>query len=298
MRFDCSLGCLSAEKISWLFDKILSQRLSYKFPIPVTRRQKHVLYYFSTIHPFFFASTQTQKASVSQSPCPHKQTTLSFEATYSISTEWHGGTSKKTDCGAGIYLISPGIWHLWVLFFSPHPPHPVCIQLIQLSASLHHPLDSCQKKFEVSQSEVLKIWGKSRPVKGPGTDQFCALRGTAGEMCISTCTWLHIASGRHLCLPPPPCITLPAHCQITTKSGGTAFRCFTGTRCLMIHNQVRQQKWWMGTVNGTGSIMTGSKNSKLKVSLFDVRRPEVNSKIWLQITDSSTISPCKRWRVE
>lgn len=90
------------------------------------------------------------------------------------------------------------------LVFLPH----FCIDSFQLSLSLHHTWQlSGKKKFEVL-TELLLDLKKSRSEKKGilillcGVDQICALGDTTGEMCICTCTWLHIAWGRHLCIPP------------------------------------------------------------------------------------------------
>lgn len=134
---------------------------------------------------------------------------------------WH----QQTDYSVRIYQIPLGIWHLWVLFFIPilHRFHSVLGVLA--SPPSHH------------SSE--KVWGFDWAVAGfweklvrngdlipfSCADQFCALRETAGETCISTRTWLHIAWGRHL---------HSQTCKMPKTSTGlcTDLECFAGTRRL------------------------------------------------------------------
>ena len=61
-----------------------------------------------------------------------------------------------------------------------------------------------------------------------GADHFYALRESAGETHIPTCTWLRLAWGRHLCTVCGSTfsITGPANCQTATKSQGTALKPF------------------------------------------------------------------------
>ena len=186
---------------------------------------------------------------------------LSFEPTYSISIWWHTGTSRQIAAPGYIrYLSKSDIYGSCFSF-------PFCIESIQLSVSSRPPT---HLSGEVGASDwaVARLKKKKRRDLSPfcGADHFRAPRGgTAGETFISHfyLTALCLRQPSTGCEPPLFSIVRPANCQITTKSLCTPFKCFcrnelSGLR--LIHDPVRQQKWWKRRVNGVGSLALNMKS--------------------------------------
>lgn len=119
VSFCCSLGYLSAGNIFFPCQNTL---LCYKCSfISASRKTTVCLVLF--LLPLSFCKhthTHTHRRSLclrSQSPSPHKPLFIRVDLQYFLPDDT-GGPGKQI-AAPGIYQISLGIWHLWVLFFLP-----------------------------------------------------------------------------------------------------------------------------------------------------------------------------------
>lgn len=158
VKMVCSLGYLSAENINLCVCACQNILLSVCVLAVLSSLQDEdnsvscIIFLLSSSSAH--AHKHTQALHIPLSPFPISEHTQAYVAFIRADlqyfywmTQWH----QQTDCSATIYQISPGIWHLWVLFFSSLPHFAWNTFGFQRPRVIP---DACQKKFEVL-SELL-----------------------------------------------------------------------------------------------------------------------------------------------